>query len=113
MGAKRVAEPSNVATASACDFCTEHDLPHPRATHCPTCHATWTRASNTAHCPTCHRTFSSPGGFDRHLLRVGCRPPDEVKTRAGEPVFEVPPTPNTWGTPVWRRAGKWSGPSSS
>lgn len=94
-----------------CVFCADPDNPHPVATHCPKCHATWTRGSNTAHCPTCHRTFSTPRVFDRHLLSVGCQPPEGVKSKKGEPAFAAKPTSNRWDTPVWHLAGNWTGPS--
>lgn len=89
--------------ADGCEFCAA-GLPHERATHCPRCHASWTRTSNTAHCMTCHRTFSTPGVFDRHLLREGCQDPAAVRTRKGDVVYGQP-RPNTWGTAVWRLMG--------
>lgn len=90
------------SVADPCEFCI--DLPHRFATHCPRCHASWTRTSNTAHCPTCHRTFSTPGVFDRHLLREGCQNPDLVTKRNGDPVYGGWHR-NKWGTRVWRLAG--------
>lgn len=81
------------------------DLPHPVATHCRSCHASWTRASKTAHCMTCHRTFSSPHAFDTHLQPVGCKDPATIVARkTGVPKFGAP-TANKWGTPVWHTAG--------
>jgi hypothetical protein len=88
---------------TTCDLCAA-GLPHPLATHCPRCHASWTRTTNTAHCPTCHRTFSTPGVFDRHLLRDGCQNPADVHTRKGVPVYGDA-RPNKRGTDVWRLAG--------
>lgn len=92
---------SNQGTLTdTCEMCEQ--VPHPQATHCKVCHATWTRTSNTAHCVTCHRTFSTPGVFDKHLLSRGCQDPAEVRTkRTGEPVYGGT-KPNAWGTDVWR-----------
>lgn len=88
-----------------CPFCA--DLPHRSATHCRDCHASWTRATNTAHCTVCHETFSTPGVFDKHLKPVnqwGCYPPATVVrkggARKGERVF-ADPVANKWGTLVW------------
>jgi hypothetical protein len=90
----------------ACEMCATG--PHPKATHCRRCGATWARASKTAHCPTCHRTFSSPSAFDRHLkpaAESGCyRPETVVRRKTGARVFAEPRV-NPWGTEVWRQVG--------
>lgn len=82
-----------------CSICPQ--APHPQATHCRECHASWNRQTNTAHCSVCHRTFSTPGVFDKHLLSRGCTDPAEVTRRNGDKVYGEP-RDNTWGTPVWR-----------
>ena len=55
-------------------------------THCRKCHRSWA-AFNQGHCPTCCAHFSGPSAFDEHLLPRGCRPPGEVRTKAGEPIL--------------------------
>lgn len=95
---------SATAVGTECPFCA--DLPHPVATHCRGCCASWNRTTKTAHCATCHRTFTSPSAFDMHLLTRGCTDPAEVRTKAGERKF-ADPKPNKYGTLVWRGAGEW------
>jgi hypothetical protein len=105
----RVSEtPQSEEPEPDCEMC--RDLPHPVATHCRLCHASWTRRSNIAHCVTCHRTFITHGVLDRHLKPVnqrGCNDPATVMvTRAGERVhFYREPETNQWGTLVWQTAG--------
>lgn len=38
-------------------------------------------------CPTCSLYFTGEAAFDRHLLRVGCQPPGDVRSKDGEPVL--------------------------
>lgn len=90
---------------AACGLCA--DLPHSRWTHDRETGATWDRNSKTAQCPTCGELFSTPSGFDKHLLSVGCRNPAEVTTKKGVRVF-ADPTPNAAGWPVWHQAGSFA-----
>ena len=39
-----------------------------RQVHCPTCHATWSKAQQSCHCARCHQTLPSLRAFDRHLV---------------------------------------------
>ncbi len=93
---------------SGCDYCA--DLPHPIATHCKKCHASWRRTTNTMHCAGCHRTFSTPSACDLHLLTRGCTDPADVVFKHGAKQGErkfADPKPNSFGTLVWRGAGEW------
>ena len=95
--------PQLAPEGSNCLFCI--DLPHPVATHCRTCHASWNRSSKTGHCATCHETFSTPGVFDLHLLSRGCAHPSTIVKRDGTHIFDLNPRPNAFGTRVWRTPG--------
>jgi hypothetical protein len=48
------------------------------ATHCHSCHLTWT-SRRAAHCPVCCEHFTSYSASDLHDAPNGCIPPAEVE----------------------------------
>jgi hypothetical protein len=59
--------------------------------------------SPQAHCVGCCRHFSTYRMADLHLMPTGCRPPETVRTKAGE--LRLVLGHDKYG-PIWRGAGE-------
>ena len=71
--------------------------------HCHKCHRDWS-GTTQAHCVGCCAHFSTYGIADLHLTPTGCRPPESVRTKAGEPLLRLDHDKHG---PIWRGAERW------
>ena len=81
----------NKTTREDCDVCEYiriHEWVGPGRHHCTTCCTTWS-GTTQAHCTMCHAQFSTNTAAFLHQTDEGCQPPDQVKTRSGEPALEA------------------------
>lgn len=92
-----------------CDICVHADehgswpsaVANKSATHCRSCHRTWT-AKREAHCAACCEHFTSDNLAEKHRRGYECMTVAEMKqerNQAGEPIFRYE---TAWHGDMWR-----------
>lgn len=57
-------------------------------------------------CVTCGEFFTGESAWQRHLLRVGCQPPGEIRDKHGNPALMIY---ERSGGPTWGGVGSFDG----